>query len=49
MIDTTAIIFSLGMVIYVIYRANLLDRQLPWFGGDRRNERNKRNRTPTRR
>jgi len=46
MIDTTAIIFSLGMVIYVIYRASLLDRQLPWFGVDRKSERN---RAPTRR
>jgi hypothetical protein len=46
MIDTTAIIFSLGMVIFVIYRASLLDRRLPWFGTDRGNVRN---RPPTRR
>ena len=46
MIDTTAIIFSLGMVIYIIYRASFLDRQLPWFRSDSRSERN---RAPTRR
>jgi len=33
MIDTTSIIFSLGMVVYVIWRANLLDRRMTWFGG----------------
>ena len=34
MIDTLAIVFSLGMVIFIAGRAALLDRQLPWF--DRR-------------
>jgi hypothetical protein len=32
MIDTVAIVFSLGMVIFIAVRAALLDRQLPWFG-----------------
>jgi hypothetical protein len=45
-IDTTVIIFSLGMVIYIICRASFLDHQLPWFGVDRKNQRN---RAPTRR
>ncbi len=31
MIDTAAIIFSLGMVILIAVRAAFLDRQLPWF------------------
>jgi hypothetical protein len=39
MIDTTAIILSLGMVVYIIWRAAVLDRQLPWFGVDRKTER----------
>jgi hypothetical protein len=46
MIDTSSIIFSLGMVIYIIWRAVLLDRQLPWFGIDRKSERR---RAPSRR
>ena len=34
MINSTAIIFSLGMVIFFAVRAAFLDRQVPWF--DRR-------------
>lgn len=36
MIDTTSIIFSLAMVVYVIWRASILDRRMPWFGGPSR-------------
>ena len=32
MIDSFAMIFSLGMVLFVILRASYLDRQSPWFG-----------------
>ena len=32
MIDTAAMIFSLGMVIIMVLRASRLDRVWPWFG-----------------
>jgi len=32
MIDTLAILFSSGMVAFIVYRAMKLDKRLPWFG-----------------
>lgn len=31
MIDTAVILFSLGMVAFIVVRATILDRKLPWF------------------
>lgn len=31
MIDSALLMFSIGMVVFVCWRAVLLDRKLPWF------------------
>lgn len=31
MIDTAVLLFSLGMVAFIVVRATILDRRLPWF------------------